>query len=441
MSKLINKFKKRMVVLASVMLVLQPLLGLAVLPASTYAAVANHIVISEVQDSQGGTDQYDNEFVELYNPTAVAIDLNATGIKMHIRDGSGADEYKTLTFVRNMIPANGFFLIAATPDADPTTPDYATTIGADATYVAGVGVNKLGSNGGVYISNSETNAVGTIYDKVGWGIQPLGGFENTAYTPTIPFDQSIERKANTDSTSGTMSGTDALKGNAWDTDVNSADFVARTTPDPQNSLSAAEPDIISPTVTLSTPATSQTNLSPFSVTAKFSENVTGFDASDVVVGIGTGTASNFIAVDEKTYTFDVTPVGFGLVTIDVAASVAIDGASNPNQKAEQLVVSVISPVVETPIVTPVVATVVVPETVVQNDQYGGDASSDQGEVRADTTVKADDGNNTENKDDKKEDTKEKKNIPLWGIIFLLILAGVGGYLFYSQNPEKANGKK
>lgn len=103
----------------------------------------------------------------------------------------------------------------------------------------------------------------------------------------------------------------------------------------------------------------------------------------------------------------------------------------------------VSPVVETPVVTPAVAVVTTntPAPTIQDDQYGGtyEGGSDGGEVKADTTAQEE--NKDENKDDNQEDVKEKKNIPLWGIIFLLLLAGIGGYLFYSQNPEKPNGKK
>jgi len=50
------------------------------------------------------------------------------------------------------------------------------------------------------------------------------------------------------------------------------------------------------------------------------------------------------------------------------------------------------------------------------------------------------------KDTKAENTEVKgeRKIPVWGILFLLILAAIGGYLFYVQNPDNfnsLNGKK
>lgn len=53
-----------------------------------------------------------------------------------------------------------------------------------------------------------------------------------------------------------------------------------------------------------------------------------------------------------------------------------------------------------------------------------------GEVKAAETIKEDEKN-----EDKGSEIKETKKIPVWGIIFLLILAAIGGYLFYVQNPE------
>ena len=92
-------------------------------------------------------------------------------------------------------------------------------------------------------------------------------------------------------------------------------------------------DTIPPTVTLSSTATSSTNVSPIPVTATFSETVTGFAVGDITVG--NGAAGNFVAVSTRVYTFDVTPSGQGVVTVNVAAAVAQDAATNWNTAATQ----------------------------------------------------------------------------------------------------------
>ncbi|MBW7461127.1 hypothetical protein K0U00_44445, partial [Paenibacillus sepulcri] len=92
-------------------------------------------------------------------------------------------------------------------------------------------------------------------------------------------------------------------------------------------------DKTAPTVTLSTTAVNPTN-AVFTVTAEFSETVTGFAVGDVTVG--NGTVGSFNAVSGTKYTFVVTPTGDGLVTVDMAGGVAVDAAGNGNTAATQL---------------------------------------------------------------------------------------------------------
>src|SRR6476661_7202844 len=92
-------------------------------------------------------------------------------------------------------------------------------------------------------------------------------------------------------------------------------------------------DATAPTVALtSAPAT--TVNAPFSVTATFSENVTGFDNTDITVA--NATVDNFVTLDAKTYSFDVTPTADGNVTVDVLAAQATDTAGNNNTAATGL---------------------------------------------------------------------------------------------------------
>jgi outer membrane autotransporter protein len=91
-------------------------------------------------------------------------------------------------------------------------------------------------------------------------------------------------------------------------------------------------DSISPDVVISgVPATGN---SPFTATFTFSENVTGFTVGDI--SLSNATASNFNG-SGASYTALITPNGDGDITIDVAAAVAQDLASNDNTAAEQAV--------------------------------------------------------------------------------------------------------
>lgn len=89
-------------------------------------------------------------------------------------------------------------------------------------------------------------------------------------------------------------------------------------------------DITSPTVTLtsSTVASGATTAtSPISMTATFSESVTGFVVGDL--SLTNCTAGSFSG-SGTTYTFNLTPSGQGAVSVTVPESVAADAAGNNN---------------------------------------------------------------------------------------------------------------
>ncbi|MEG4494259.1 FG-GAP-like repeat-containing protein, partial [Microcoleus sp. D3_18_C4] len=83
-------------------------------------------------------------------------------------------------------------------------------------------------------------------------------------------------------------------------------------------------DTVVPTVALTSTSPTTTN-APFSVTATFSESVTGFISSDVT--LTNSTISNFTG-SGTTYTFTVTPNASGIVTVNVPAATATDTAGN-----------------------------------------------------------------------------------------------------------------
>ncbi len=94
-------------------------------------------------------------------------------------------------------------------------------------------------------------------------------------------------------------------------------------------------DQTAPTVVLSTTSPDPVS-GVFSITATFSEDVTGFELADLTVG--NGAASNFNAASGSVYTADVTPAADGDVTVDVAAAAAIDAAGNASEAAAQFTI-------------------------------------------------------------------------------------------------------
>jgi hypothetical protein len=91
-------------------------------------------------------------------------------------------------------------------------------------------------------------------------------------------------------------------------------------------------DVTPPSVSISSSETSPTNTDLIPVSIDFSEDVTGFVVSDIVVS--GATLSNF-AGGGANYTVDVTPTGDGTITVDVPADVAQDAVGNGNTAAIQ----------------------------------------------------------------------------------------------------------
>lgn len=88
-------------------------------------------------------------------------------------------------------------------------------------------------------------------------------------------------------------------------------------------------------------------------------------------------------------------------------------------------------------VAPVVASIAivpVPDPVVTSTITTEQFPVEEGEIKAE--IKED-----EDRDSKDVEVKDDRKLPVWGILFLLILAAIGGYLFYVQNPEKFGGDR
>ena len=194
--------------------------------------MAKHLVISEVQIKGDGNTEHD--FVEIYNPTDVSIDLGEYNLRKMTSSGAGYDIKLPIADSGTHIQPHSFYLWASSSDTN-----YPTTIKADASTTT-----QIAADNAIAIIRRSDSAV---IDGVGWGsINPV----TVTYCETMPYStspgdsQSIERKALETSTKETMKigGPDANKGNGYDKNNNSKDFVSRDTPDPQNSFSSAEQD-------------------------------------------------------------------------------------------------------------------------------------------------------------------------------------------------------
>lgn len=208
-------------------------LVLVVTASISAGAIADHVVISEIQ---AYNESAKDDWIELYNPTSQNIDLSTENYRIYravtaaqslvMRIGNPDDgSYPGGT----IIPAYGFYLIVDS-DASESLKAKADAIGNRSEFT------WTGSNRTLYLGNDTISSDDdpNIVDKVGFGSGAT--YYETLPAPAIPDGESIQRKVN-----ATINESD-IYGPAWDSDNNSADFFIQESPKPTNSTtSSADP--------------------------------------------------------------------------------------------------------------------------------------------------------------------------------------------------------
>jgi hypothetical protein len=196
--------------------------------------------------------------------------------------------------------------------------------------------------------NTASNSLSRTFDSVQPGVSMASIASDPTNTSPIPVTVTF-----TEPVTGFVSG-DIVPGNATvggfaGTGANysfnlfplgagtvTADIAAGVAQDGAGNLNTASAQFsrlynnVNPTVAMTSPFPDPTNASPIPVTVTFSASVSGFVAGDITPTNGSVGA---FAGSGAVYTFDLTPSGQGLVSADIAAGVAIDGATNPNEAA------------------------------------------------------------------------------------------------------------
>ena len=207
----------------------------AAFPAGSSAEVVaesgGHLVISELQT--GGASASD-EFVELYNPTPVAMPLEGLELVYVTATGTTVTRKASWALGAPSIPSGAHLLVVN---------DVGVYVGiGDMTYSGGVA-----STGGAWALRIQ--GASTAIDAVGWGAA-------TAWLETRPASapaagSSLERLPG------------GAAGSGQDSDDNAADFVLRAIPGPQNAASAPiAPPSPTPSTTPTSSASATTSESP-----------------------------------------------------------------------------------------------------------------------------------------------------------------------------------
>ena len=189
-------------------------LGLILFSGLVLGEVTNHVVISEVL--------INDNFVELYNPTSQPIDISGWKILT-----SHPIDPDVVFYEDTIIDSHGFYLIASASwrTVGKTNPNW-----PDADRESDI----------IMQNNVELELVdlnGAHVDSIAWRIYDQN-FDTIEGDPIDLFDfgptelKSFERISSEEH--------DEDKGNGYDTDDNSVDFVIRDVPEPQNSSSDDE---------------------------------------------------------------------------------------------------------------------------------------------------------------------------------------------------------
>ncbi|MFA5129175.1 MAG: lamin tail domain-containing protein [Patescibacteria group bacterium] len=198
--------------------------GFFIFGKNSLATTADHLVISEVQIS-GAT--VDDEFVEIYNPTNLSV--NITGWRLSRKTASGTQSNLVMSFSSISISAHSYLLVIS-PEYNATSHNGIT---GDVIYST---TQHLATDNSILLYS---DAGITIVDKVGLG---TATDKETSSIANPPTNGSVERKASEYSTLATLSvdGIEEHSGNSYDSEDNSNDFVTQSISNPQNSYSPTE---------------------------------------------------------------------------------------------------------------------------------------------------------------------------------------------------------
>lgn len=209
------------------------LLGLLA-EASLHGQIANHVVISEMYGGGGNSGStWKNDFIELYNPTNMPVNLN--GWSVQYGSASGTTWQKTI--LSGVIQPKGYYLIQELQGSGGTqtlpTPDAIGIIAMSAT------AGKIALVKDTLTIAGPTDAF--VIDFIGYGTANM--YEGLGPAPVLSNTISAERKASVSSTAATLApgGSEEKAGNGCDTNNNANDFVAQMAINPQNSSSPKEP--------------------------------------------------------------------------------------------------------------------------------------------------------------------------------------------------------
>ncbi|HEX3581609.1 MAG TPA: DNA/RNA non-specific endonuclease [Thermoanaerobaculia bacterium] len=214
---------------------------------------ANHVVISQVYGGGGNSGAtYQNDYIELYNPTASPVDM--TGWTLQYQAAASTGNWTGFQPIGGVIGPGEYFLVQLASGGATGAPLPAPNIDGSASINMSATAGKIALVGnGDPLSNCPFNVDPDLIDMVGYGTT-ANCREGSTNAPASSNTTALFRK----------------NSGATDTDVNGADFVAGA-PNPRRTAPIQE---IGPFVVTVDPSSGNT-IAPHdaSVTITFSEPV------------------------------------------------------------------------------------------------------------------------------------------------------------------------
>jgi hypothetical protein len=139
------------------------------------SSAPNHLLIAAVQIA--GVES-GNDFVKIYNPTSVAVDVS--GWKLRKKSSTGTDASLREFPTGSSVAAGAYFVWANSVDG------FAQSIGAGASSTGTLAANN---------SVALFDASGTQVDAVAWGTGTNQYVEGAAYSTSPTANQVLERKS------------------------------------------------------------------------------------------------------------------------------------------------------------------------------------------------------------------------------------------------------
>jgi hypothetical protein len=300
--------------------------------------------IANTEPTTDDTYTVDNAAPDVTLSSASSDPTNASPIPVTVQFSENVSGFSATDLVAGNATVDNFNAVDGDTYTFDLTPSGQGSVTVD--IAAGVATDAVGNG------NTEAAQFSRVFDSDA----PTAAITSAASDPTnispitvtVQFSENVTGFTAGDITTsnGTLGNFNAVDGDTYTFDLTpggqglvTADIAAGAAQDGSSNGNLAATqfsrtfDSVGPTVTMTSSASDPANMSPISVTAQFSENVTGFDASDITAG--NATVGNFNAIDGDTYTFDLTPGGQGLVTADIPAGVTTDAAGNGNAAASQ----------------------------------------------------------------------------------------------------------